>query len=46
MSEMSPDSDPDVQHQQEQEQEQQQEDEAARQAADTIRSISRLEESN
>lgn len=44
MSEMSPDSDPDVQHQQEQEQ--QQEDEAARQAADTIRSISRLEESN
>ena len=45
MSEMSPDSDPDVQQEQEQEQ-QQQEDEAARQAADTIRSISRLEESN
>ena len=39
MSEMSPDSDPDVQQQQ-------QEDEAARQAADTVRSISRLEESN
>ena len=40
MSEMSPDSDPDVQEQQ------QEQDEAARQAADTVRSISRLEESN
>ena len=45
MSEMSPDSDPDLQQQQQQ-QDQPQEDEAARQAADTVRSISRLEESN
>ena len=43
MSEMSPDGDPDVQ---EQEQEQAKHEEAARQAADTVRSISRLEESN